>query len=64
MAVDSTKILKELRGEEKKRGAVTLYLDREVYVAFKKGCAGFAPSKVLEKLMRDYIADRKKTSEK
>lgn len=60
MAVDSTKILKELRGEEKRRGNVTLYLDRELYSAFKKACTGVAPSKVLERMMSEFLQDRKK----
>lgn len=60
MAIDAEKILKYLRGEENKRGPVSLYLDKGLYAQFKKACAEITASKVLEELMREFLRSRKR----
>jgi len=59
MAVDAKRTLNKLRGEETKRGKVTLYLDKELYRRFKKACSEVAPSRVVEELMRDFLKSAK-----
>lgn len=61
MAIDAKKTLQKLRGEETKKGKVTLYLDRELYSHFKKTCDDVAPSRVIEELMRDFVQSAKKS---
>lgn len=60
MAIDAKKTLQKLRGEETKRGKITLYLDREIYELFKKQCAEIAPSRVINQLMLEFINSTKR----
>lgn len=60
MAIDAKKTLKRLRGEETKRGKVTLYLDKDLYGQFKKACSGMPSSRVVEALMREFVKSAKK----
>jgi len=53
MKIDGKKILKDLKkGRERK--PVTLYLSQDLYLDFKKAC-GKASSKVIEKLMKEFL---------
>jgi hypothetical protein len=47
-------ILKRL-DEAEGRGAVSLYLDKELYKRFKKACGKVPASKVMEELMREFL---------
>ena len=59
MTIDSKKYLQKLRGEDAKRGRVTLYLDKDIYEKFRKACDDIAPSKVVELFMKDFLDSAK-----
>ena len=56
----SSKIKKELMEAEKdrERGRITLYLNYDLYERFKKACNPIAASKVVERLMKEFIESK------
>lgn len=57
MALNGKQILEELEATQKNdRGRVTLYLSKSVYKAFADSCGEIPVSKVLERLLKDFVA--------
>jgi hypothetical protein len=57
--MDAKKTIEKLRGETD-RARVSLYLSQSILNEFKEACSGISPSKVMEELMKDFIASDKK----
>lgn len=53
--INAKRILERLEPEQG-RGAVSLYLSQSIYKRFKKACGKVSPSKVIEELMKEFIA--------
>lgn len=62
MPIDAKKTLQKLKGEESNRGPTSLYLDKDLLKDFKKACGNIPYSRVIEELMREFLADAKKPS--
>lgn len=61
--MDSKKIIKKLKGESD-RERVSLYLSKSLLKEFRSYCGNVSPSKVMEELMREFIASAKSPSKK
>ena len=60
MKVDAKKVLKELKEEKEEKKPVTVYLNAKNYETFKKCCGEAPASKVLDKLIKQFIDSAKK----
>ena len=57
--MDVKKIKEKLRGDSD-RIRTSLYLSQSILSDFKKACYPIAPSKVMEELMKEFIASSQK----
>jgi hypothetical protein len=65
VAVNSKALIKRLAAPPKReRGNTMLYLNKDLFAEFKKTCGTIAPSKVIEALMAEFVADHKAKSGK
>ncbi|MBF0366479.1 MAG: hypothetical protein HQK50_12980 [Oligoflexia bacterium] len=55
--INSKKILDDLGKTDKER--VTLYLSKRLYSEFKKACGDIAASRVVERLIEDFMDSHK-----
>lgn len=60
LMINSKKIVEKLKGEAD-RSSKTLFLSKSVFAEFESYCSELSPSRVIEELMKDYIADAKKS---
>ena len=59
--VDSKAVMKRLADQKSDREKITLYLSRSLYDDLKDTCGkDYAPSQVIEELIRDFLAGLKK----
>ena len=59
--VNSHEVMKRLSDQKSDRQKITLYLSRKLYEELKDTCGEkFAPSQVIEELIRDFLAGLKK----
>lgn len=61
MKIDRSEIIKNAK-EKPKRSSSAIYLEQELFKEFKTDCKanGVSASKVLEELMRQFLANKKK----
>lgn len=60
MQVNAKKILNALRKGEKERGPKTIYVNLKLYDEFAKACGEVPSGKVIEALMREFVASTRK----
>ena len=58
--VNSKRVMKRLADQKSDRQKITLYLSRGLYEDLKDSCGEFAPSQVIEELIRDFLTGLKK----
>lgn len=58
--VNSQNVMQRLVEQKSDRQKITLYLSRKLYEELKENCDGFAPSQVIEELIRDFLSGLKK----
>jgi hypothetical protein len=61
--MDAKKTIEKLRGESD-RMRMSLYISQSIYEDFRKACGEVSPSRVMEELMREFVADLKTTKKK
>jgi hypothetical protein len=57
--ITSRQVIKRLTAQKSDRQKITLYLSRKLYEQLKLNCGDFAPSQVIEELIREFLAGLK-----
>lgn len=57
-SIDSSELLEEARGESDKI-RISLYVSKSIYKEFKSCLENISASKMVQKMMRDFVKDRK-----